>query len=305
MTKQVQIRGAVQATQEARTLASRELDVNTTDSRICIHDGSTAGGVPHINYKDHQNQEYTYAAASGTDTITITLAKAPAAYQAGQKFVFKAANTNTASATLNVNSLGAKTIKKKDTGSGTISALSAGDIIQGGIYAVYYDGTDMILESVDSASGTWTYNSVSVTSAATIEIATGLSGIKEIEIFFNSVSTVSSATVYIQLGDSGGYETSSYYGGYAAIDGTETAGSHVTAGFVVLEPANSAASFGVAKLHLADNSSTWVLDSHMSQETRLISSAGLKALSSTITQIRVGSSSGNFYAAGTIYIRYR
>ena len=114
MTKQVQVRGTSQASQESRTLASRELDINTTDSRICIHDGSTAGGVPHVNWRDAQNQEYTYAAASGTNTITITLAKAPAAYQAGQKFVFKAANTNTASATLNVNSLGAKTIKKKD-----------------------------------------------------------------------------------------------------------------------------------------------------------------------------------------------
>jgi hypothetical protein len=150
MTTQVQVRGAAQATQEARTLADRELDVNTTDKRICIHNGSTAGGVPHANCFDIQNQEWTYAAASGTDSITITLAKAPAAYAAGQKFSFKAANTNTGSATLNVNSLGAKTIKK--VAAGALAALVAGDIVSGAIYEVTYDGTDMILINSGSSS---------------------------------------------------------------------------------------------------------------------------------------------------------
>lgn len=150
MPTQVQIRGTTQATQEARTLASRELDINTTDKRLAIHDGSTVGGTPHVNWVDEVNQTFIAAAGSGTDTITMTLAKAPAAYQAFQRFVFEAANTNTGSATLNVNSLGAKTIKKKDNNTGTIAVLVAGDIIQGGIYTVFYDGTDMILESIDS-----------------------------------------------------------------------------------------------------------------------------------------------------------
>ena len=150
MPTQVQIRGAAQATQEVRTLASRELDVNTTDKRICIHDGSTAGGIPHVNYADHQNQEFVYAAATGTDAIAISLAIAPAAYQAGQKFCFKAANNNTGSATLNVNSLGAQTLKKKGS---TLETLSADDIIAGGIYTVYYDGTDFIIELGGSSAG--------------------------------------------------------------------------------------------------------------------------------------------------------
>lgn len=150
MTTQVQVRGAAQATQEARTLASRELDINTTDNRLSVHDGSTAGGIPHLNYIDAQNQEFTYSAATGTNAIVITLNKAPSAYAAGQRFVFKAAATNTGSATLNVNSLGAKTLKKKNVDGASISALVPGDIINGGIYTVFYDGTDMILESVDS-----------------------------------------------------------------------------------------------------------------------------------------------------------
>lgn len=78
------------------------------------------------------------------------LAIAPAAYQAGQKFCFKAANNNTGSATLNVNSLGAQTLKKKGS---TLETLSADDIIAGGIYTVYYDGTDFIIEIGGSSAG--------------------------------------------------------------------------------------------------------------------------------------------------------
>lgn len=149
MPTQVQIRGTTQATQEGRTLVTRELDVNTTDNRLAVHNGSTAGGVPIPNWIDTQNQEYTYAAASGTNTITASYNKNPTAYATGQRFTFKAAATNTGSATLNINSLGAITIKKKDTASGTITTLSAGDIISGGIYTVFYDSTDFILEAVD------------------------------------------------------------------------------------------------------------------------------------------------------------
>jgi len=151
MSTQVQHRGAAQATQEARTLVAREIDFNTTDWRMCVHNGTTAGGVPHANCFDVQNQEWTYAAASGTNTITATYAKAPAAYQAGQKFSFKAANTNSGSATLNVNSLGAKTIKK--VSNGALTTLASGDIVSGVIYEVTYDGTDMLLGAGSGGGG--------------------------------------------------------------------------------------------------------------------------------------------------------
>jgi len=151
MPTQVQVRGTTQATQEARTLATRELDVNTTDVRLAIHDGSTAGGVPHANCFDIQNQEWTYAAATGTNSLTVTLAKAPGAYAAGQKFAVKAQNTNTGSVTINFNSLGAKTVKKIT--SGGIVVLAASDFIQGGIYEMTYDGTDMIVSSGVGGSG--------------------------------------------------------------------------------------------------------------------------------------------------------
>lgn len=150
MPTQVQIRGAVQATQEARTLASRELDVNTTDGRLAVHDGSTSGGIPHPNYADIQNGEYEYAAASGTNTITASIPRFSGPYAAGQKFRIKLANTITGPATVNFSSVGALTLKKKNVAGGSLSAVASGDGISGGIYDIHIlDSSNALLESVD------------------------------------------------------------------------------------------------------------------------------------------------------------
>lgn len=145
MSTQVQVRGATNATQQARTLASRELDVDTTNNRISIHNGSTAGGIEHCTYVDAQNQTFTYASATGTNAIAVTLSPAPTAYTAGMAVSFKAAATTTGAATLNLNSLGAKNIYKKDTSTGTVIATETGDIVSGGVYTVIYDGTQFQL----------------------------------------------------------------------------------------------------------------------------------------------------------------
>lgn len=151
MPTQVQIRGAAQATQEARTLAARELDINTTDARLCVHDGATAGGMRHVNARDAQNQEFTAAAASGTDTITATYAYVPASYTARQKFGFIAANNNTGAATFNANSVGAVTIKKASDGA--LADLEADDIVQGAYYEVTHNGTYFILAGGTGGGG--------------------------------------------------------------------------------------------------------------------------------------------------------
>lgn len=84
-----------------------------------------------------------YATAGGSaNAYTLSVDAVITAYSAGQVFKFKANHTNTSTATLNVNSIGAKTIKK----SGSVE-LSADDIISGQIVVVVYDGTDMQLIS--------------------------------------------------------------------------------------------------------------------------------------------------------------
>jgi len=96
-------------------------------------------------------QTYDYAAdAGGTDAYAITVTPAPTAYVTGQVFRFKANTANTGTATLNVNSLGAKTIKKP--AASAPSDLATGDIIANQIVEVVYNGTDFVTFSTLSAS---------------------------------------------------------------------------------------------------------------------------------------------------------
>lgn len=96
---------------------------------------------------------YDYAADSvGSDAYAITVTPVPTAYVTGQTFTFKAGTANTGAATLNVNSLGAKTIKKNYN-----TDLETGDILANQIVKVVYDGTNMQLVSSTASALPLTY----------------------------------------------------------------------------------------------------------------------------------------------------
>jgi hypothetical protein len=91
--------------------------------------------------------------AGGTaDVLTITTNQAiSSAHQAaGFSVRFKAASTNTGAATVNVDTIGAASIKRLNG-----DALSAGDITAGGIYDLAFDGTNYILMGAGTGSGTY------------------------------------------------------------------------------------------------------------------------------------------------------
>lgn len=80
----------------------------------------------------------------GVNALSITFAPLPlSAYGAGLVFYVKAANTSTGPTTLNVDSNGARVVKK--WGSGGISDLTQGDIESGGVYEFVDDGTQFVL----------------------------------------------------------------------------------------------------------------------------------------------------------------
>ena len=91
-----------------------------------------------------QNSTYKFAAdAEASDTYAITLAPAITAYVTGQSFNFSANTLNTGAATLNVSTLGDKTIKKN----GGANDLETGDIVAGQVVSVVYDGTNFQMQS--------------------------------------------------------------------------------------------------------------------------------------------------------------
>lgn len=186
MTTQVQIRGNNKTTQEARTLVSRELDIDTTDKRLSVHDGSTVGGVKHANSFDLVNRTFSYASATGTNAIAFDLPVSPNSYQEGQKFSFKAQNNNTGAATINVNSLGAVVLKKINGLS--VTDVSSDDILSGVVYDVVYDGAEMVLSSGSSGAGYTVQNTLDLNSGSTVSV-TGLLPNKSYIIEFHNILT--------------------------------------------------------------------------------------------------------------------
>lgn len=96
-----------------------------------------------LNIADYQNWEKVYAASSWwTDSYAITLSPAISSYTAWQVFKFQADVGNTGTATLNVNGLWAKTIKKRHD-----MDLETGDIEAWQIVTVAYDWTNFQMDS--------------------------------------------------------------------------------------------------------------------------------------------------------------
>jgi hypothetical protein len=93
---------------------------------------------------------------SGTNTITGSLSPALAAYATGQMFWFVAAGDNTGAVTLNINSLGAKSVTKFGS-----TALSAGEIKSGQTVVVVYDGTRFQTISIPTGDIVFSANTIS------------------------------------------------------------------------------------------------------------------------------------------------
>jgi len=143
----------------------------SAESQAGTDTGSTTGPLvvkPSDIAKNTQNQQHIFATDTGAaDAYVITLAPAITAYATGQKFVFKATNANTTTSTLNVNGLGAKTIKKMND-----QNLEANDIEAGQIVEVVYDGTNFQMQT-PSAIG---LTSANATEANTFFGSTDITG---------------------------------------------------------------------------------------------------------------------------------
>lgn len=95
------------------------------------------------SHKINKLDALRYAADAGsTDAYAITLSPAPTAYYAGMEIIFKANTANTGGATIDINGLGAKSIKKLHD-----QDLETGDIEANQLIVLVYDGTSFQMTS--------------------------------------------------------------------------------------------------------------------------------------------------------------
>lgn len=92
----------------------------------------------------------TTGGSSNAYTFTSDAAAAiSTSYAAGMGFVFKANHTNTGAATFNADGVGAKAIRK----GGAHTALAANDIVENGIYAVFYEASADLFVLINPDTG--------------------------------------------------------------------------------------------------------------------------------------------------------
>lgn len=149
---QTRIRRGTEAQCNAMTPASSEVIHDTSNNRLRAGDGSRQGGFDIPNFSDIQKQAFISATVGGTaNAITLTNPVPIIAYARPLKQVFKATGTNTTAVTVDVDGKGVKEIRKRKSGS--IVALEAGDIINGGEYEITYDGTYFQISGLDESEG--------------------------------------------------------------------------------------------------------------------------------------------------------
>lgn len=121
------------------------LDADLLDGQHGSYYATAANLTTHTNNVVKHNN---YAVADGTNSYTVTLSPAPLSYTAGMVVSFKAANANTGAVTLSCNGLLEKPVKKNVS-----SELASGDIVEGQVITVIYDGENFQIVSGSGGSG--------------------------------------------------------------------------------------------------------------------------------------------------------
>lgn len=283
-----------------------------------------------------QTQLATRFTAGGTaDAITGTLSPAIASYAAGLRVTTTPGGSNTVTGpTLNLNSLGTKTIKKRST-SGSKVALVAGDYNASGPFDLEYDGTDFILLNpvfstmtatvgglvptppnntttflrgdgtfaAPATSGLTLGTAVSLTTQTAIDY-TGLpAGIKRLTISFQGVSTNGTDRWLVQIGNTT-FATTGYVG--QAYSGA--GGSANSSGFEINNNVVAANNHNGQIVITKVDTNTYAQFGIVASQTisnSLVNSGGSIALASELERVRITTASGaNQFDAGKINIAY-
>lgn len=202
----------------------------------------------------------------------------------------------------------------------TLSALAALTLTQGGLLTMTGADTPVVLAkgtagkvlrmNAGATAPEWGAAMITLgtpvasTSGTSIDFTGIPAGTKRITVNFSSVSTNGTSVVLIQIGDAGGLETSGYVGGCGTRGGETTS----AAGFALLPPAAASAYSGSVVLTLENSAAfTWCLHGCLAIDAtgQPNSSAGAKALSAELTQLRITMVNGtDAFDAGEINVSY-
>ena len=180
--------------------------------------------------------------AGTANAITATAAVSMSAYATGQRFSFIVGTTNTGSTTININAIGAKTIKTNST-----QDLGGGNLLAGTVAEIYYDGTNFQLLSRSFVEPTFS----AYRSGSTQSVSSGTSTIAQMQSEeFDSDSCYDTGTYRFTAPVAGYYKFEGQITGYAS--GSITAiGATIRKNTTVLRTAASNLNFNATSSSVA------------------------------------------------------
>lgn len=115
-------------------------DASASDAR------ATLGATGTADLIDETNARRSVLTTGAADAYALAAPSTVTAYASGQVFNVRVHAANTTASTIDVDSLGAKSIKKYDA-TGSLVALEAGDLRVGDVVQIEYDGTDFFIKN--------------------------------------------------------------------------------------------------------------------------------------------------------------
>jgi hypothetical protein len=136
--------------------------------------------------------------ATGTDTYAVTISGVTS-YADGDAYLVRFTNGNTSSCTLNINSLGAKTLYRNNDG-----ALIGGDIVAGGEMLCVYNASGNYFQAIGTAPNTLlsyvtNAESVTITKGQAVYAYGGQGDRMTVKLAYNTNDATSAQTVGIVL----------------------------------------------------------------------------------------------------------
>jgi hypothetical protein len=182
--------------------ASIAKDGQTTPTANLPMGGFRHTGVASGTARDHyssigqvQDSGFHYVGSvAGTDTITGSLTPAIASYPVGLEVLLSPLNTNTGAVTLALNGLGAKGVFKDNTS----RELAAGDLVAGGLYKLYYNGSSFYVD-IGTVEGSFTGTLTGCTTSPTGTVYYARNG-RQVTLHLPALSATSNATTMTVTG---------------------------------------------------------------------------------------------------------
>jgi hypothetical protein len=203
------------------------------------------------------------------------------------------------------------TITASSFGAGITTVTVANDsgTLDSGLSAVSYGLLSVANPSLPTPARVNLGTSQATTSGTTKDWTGIPSWVRRISINFAGVSVSGTSNPLIQIGDSGGIEATGYLGGGLGVANASSVGvSNYTTGFGINSALAANVLHGRVVLELLDAATnTWAASGNLmlSNSAAAISVAGSKALSATLTQVRLTTVNGtDTFDAGLANVTY-